>query len=508
MTSLTSASVHRLVAGNWLDRALAFAAPGLALRRIRERRALELLSNYEGARGGRRTEGWITAGTDPNATIGPDLRLLRERSHDLIRNNPHARSAKVKICSHAVGTGLIPQADTGDDGLNKRIDAAFERFCDECDSAGQLDFYGIQRMGVESMFESGAALVRRRTRRASDGLHVPLQYQVLEPDHIDLGKEENGSGGVTIQGIARDAIGALAGYWLFTQHPGAVTQNFRTGNFTSKFIPATEVIHAYPHERPGQEHGVPFLAPAMMLLRDMDEYNEAEILRAKVQACLAVSITQPEDPDGHTVAPSGTEQGTGKRIEYVRPAMFVYGKPGEVVDFKAPAGHASFAEFMKLEQHLMAIAVGMFYAQLTGDLSSVNWSSFRAGDRDFRAMIEAFRWLCVVPMLCDRLWQWFIDAAWLAGIIPVQNYRVTWTPPQFMSVDPLKDAAADEADMANGTLLWDESVARRGNDPNKHFEKLIARQKKLDQAGVVLAWDRRKVSAAGKSQDAPAVPQQ
>lgn len=486
---------------NWLDRSIAWVSPQAALRRAKARIAAELLSSYEGARMGRRTEGWITSGTDVNASIGPDLHKLRERSHDLIRNNPHARSAKTKICSHAVGTGLVPQADTGDPKLNVKIDGAFAQFADECDAAGQLDFYGILRMCVEGIFESGETIVRRRLRRPSDGFTVGLQYQVLEADHIDLNhNESNDFGGLTIQGVARDGIGALAGYWMFPNHPGAQLSNFKFSSTMSKFVKASEIIHAFPHERPGQEHGVPLLAPAMILLNDMQDYNETEILRAKIQACLAIAVSQVEDPSGSTLAPTAIEQASGKRLEYMRPGMIVYGKPGETIDMKAPAGHANFAEFMKLEQHLMAIAVGMFYAQLTGDLSDVNWASYRAGDRDFRAMIEAFRWLCIIPMLADKMWRWFIDAAWLNGVIPAQKYGVTWTPPQFMSVDPKKDAEADEADMANGTLVWDEAVARRGNDPSKQMASIVARQKQLDQDGVVFAWDRRKVDNKGTTQ--------
>jgi len=178
----------------------------------------------------------------------------------------------------------------------------------------------------------------------------------------------------------------------------------------------------------------------------------------------------------------------------------MYGRNGEKAEGFIPQGHANFAEYMRFEQHLAAVGVDMFYAQLSGDLASVNWSSFRAGDRDFRAAIEAFRWLCVIPMLCRPMWRWFIDAAFMAGRIPVQNYGVRWTPPQFLSVDPKKDAEADEYDLANGGLTYPEFVARKGDDPQKHFDMIIKWQKKFDDAGVVFAWDRRKVTASGAKQ--------
>ena len=48
---------------NWIDRAIGAVAPGAALRRLRQRQALGLMQRaYEGAKVGRRTDGWVTAG--------------------------------------------------------------------------------------------------------------------------------------------------------------------------------------------------------------------------------------------------------------------------------------------------------------------------------------------------------------------------------------------------------------------------------------------------------------
>jgi hypothetical protein len=41
-------------------------------------------------------------------------------------------------------------------------------------------------------------------------------------------------------------------------------------------------------------------------------------------------------------------------------------------------------------------------------------------------------------------------------------------------------------------------VARRGGDPEKQLKLIAEWQKKADDAGVVFAWDRRKVGPAAK----------
>src|SRR5512144_1235180 len=96
---------------NWLDRTIGFVAPAAALRRARHRAAMVALArNYEGARVGRRTEGWVVAGTSANAEIGTALSRLRDRSRDLVRNNPYAAKAVQALLSNLVGTGILPRA--------------------------------------------------------------------------------------------------------------------------------------------------------------------------------------------------------------------------------------------------------------------------------------------------------------------------------------------------------------------------------------------------------------
>ena len=153
---------------NWMDHAIASVAPRMAARRVLARQAFETLTRgYDGASKGRRTEGWRAPGSSADTEIGVAGALLRDRMRDLVRNNPHAAKAVAVLVNNIVGAGIMPRAASGDEALDRKVDALFERWTADCDADGQLDFYGLQTLICREMVEAGEVLVRRRLRRAS-----------------------------------------------------------------------------------------------------------------------------------------------------------------------------------------------------------------------------------------------------------------------------------------------------------------------------------------------------
>jgi lambda family phage portal protein len=328
---------------------------------------------YEGAKPGRRTEGWVATGSGANAEIGPALGRLRDRSRDLVRNNPYAAKAVTALVSNMVGTGLMPRAVAEDAGVAARADRLWTAFAAAADADGLTDFAGLQALIARSLVESGEVLVRLLERRSEDGLPVPLQLQVLEADHLDsLRTGALGDGGHILQGVEFDALGRRRAYWLFPAHPGEA----RGGALVSSRIPARHVLHLFERLRPGQVRGVPWFAPAMLKLRDLDAYDEAELVRKKIEACFAAFVTgvQDEETLGRArIEPDGT------RVETFEPGMIEYLEPGRDVRFAAPAASGGYAEYLRLQLHAVAAGVGLTYELMTGDLSQVNYSRSARG---------------------------------------------------------------------------------------------------------------------------------
>jgi len=488
---------------NWFDRTLASVAPGMAARRVLARQAFETLSQaslsrgYDGASKGRRTDGWRTSAASADTEIAMAGALLRDRMRDLVRNNPHAAKAVSVLVNNIVGAGIMPRAATGNENLDKTVNALWDRWTRKCDADGQLNFYGLQTLICREMVEGGEVMVRRRMRKPVDGLEVPLQLQILESDFLDASRNGITSGNRrSVQGVEFDAIGTRQSYWLFPEHPGNAFATLN-GRLQSKPVPARDIAHIYEKQRV-QVRGVPWGAPVIRTLRDLDDYEVAEIVRKKTEACVT-AIVFGDDESQQGIAPTVVDA-DGNQVEQFEPGLIAYARGGKDIRFNQPAATGGYAEYKRANLHTVAAGFRVPYELLTGDLSQVNYSSIRAGLVEFRRMIDAVQWQLFVPMVCQPIWDWFTEAAWAAGKIPDANVSVEWSPPKFEAVDPLKDAMAALLAMRSGTMTLAEAIAMQGRNPDAVLAEIASMNAKLDELGIVLDSDPRRVTKTGVAQ--------
>lgn len=473
----------------WLDNVIGWMSPSWGVRRLAARHSLDQIRAYEGAKNGRRTSGWQTSGASANAEIATSLPKLRERSRALCRDNPYAVAALEALVSNAVGTGIVPKF------ADAKAAALFKQWSAQCDAEGQLDFYGLQALAARAIFESGEVLLRFRARRPEDGLAVPLQLQVLEPDYLDSTKTQDlPDGGYIISGVEFSPIGKLLGYWLFNRHPGEIAG--LAMRFESRFVPSSEVRLVYERTRPGQVRGVPKLAPVLLKLRDLDDYEDAELMRKKIEACFAAFVTS-SDPN-RSLGQDQQASGTGPRRNKLAPGQIEYLKPGEAVEFGHPSPSGGYGDYTRTQLRAAAAGIGVTYEQLTHDLSQVNYSSARVGLLEFRRVTERWQWLTFIPLFCQPVAERFLVAAELAGKLPKAGGAVDWTTPKWDWVDPVKDVTGELLEIAAGLKSWQEGVRRRGYDPDQNLKELAEDQKKFEDHKVGVQISDLVLGAAGR----------
>ena len=468
---------------SWLDRTIAAVAPAWAVQRGMARMQLDVLRKYEAAEQGRRQSGWKAGSGSANAEVLPSLATTRNRARQMVRDNEYAKSAVRTLANSIVGsTGInvIPE--------NKTERRFWAEWTEVCDADGQLDFGGMQRLAARSWKEGGEALVRRRWRRPEDGLVVPMQIQLLEPDHLDHGKTGIDGNFVDIMGVRYDRLGARVGYWLFAEHPGELALAARA--LQSKLVPASEIIHLYSKDRISQVRGISELAVSLMRMRDLDGYEEAELVRKKIEACFTAFVTT-DSPRMH-VGDLKKEEGAGSSparvTEKVSPGLIKYLTQGESVTFGSPQASGGYGEYTATQLHAIAVGAGVTYAQLTGDTSRSNYTSHRAGLVQFNQLIESEQWLTFIPMFIRPIRRWWREAAQLNGI-KVGNKPDRITTPKKPMVDPLKDTLADKEEIRAGLKSLSEALRERGMDPESVFAEIKSEREALAVLQLVFDTD-------------------
>lgn len=464
-------------------------------------------AQYDGATQGRRAAGWRRTLLDANGELSPAaMGALRGIARDLVRNNPFAARGVSAIANNLVGTGITFQIYRAGQ-IDQRLTDLARRHFDglTCDASGRHDLYGLQLQAARAIVESGAVLLRRRWRRVSDGLPVPFQLQVLEPDYIDpsrngaLASAPGVNGGYVIHGVQFSPIGQREGYWLYAGHPGGGTSR----SLGSSFVAAEDVAHVFRADRPEQEHGATWFAPIVLRMKDFSDYEDAQLSRQKIAASWA-GFVYGEDGTDANPALLGQEDGVEREpIDFVEGGTVSYLGQNERIEFPDPPGVDGYADYTRVSLRAIAAGLGVPYEALTGDLSNVNFSSGRMGWLEFQRSLAAWQWDMFIPQFCDSAARWFLQAAEMIGE-DVRGAAFEWTPPGREMIDPATEISSTRDAIRAGLDTISAAAKRRGVDPDKFLAEFKADMDKLDELGLVLDSDPRKVSAAGLMQARPA----
>jgi len=416
----------------------------------------------------RRLRGWNPPLENINALVASGGPRLLARARELVVTNGYAANACEAFAANLVGDGIKPSSLIEDGPVRDRVQRLWLAWTDEADADGLTDFYGLQAMVAREMFVAGECFVRMRPRRAEDGLLVPFQLQLLQSEMLPFEKTETAANGNRIRcGIEFDAIGRRVAYHFRRTHPGDSTDQ-RVAVPETVRVPAEDVLHIYRPLDAGQIRGLPHVAPAMVRLFLLDQYDDAELDRKKTAAMFAGFITKtaPEDPMmGETQADLD-----GAAIASLEPGTMQVLLPGEDVKFSAPADVGGGYEAFQYRTLLaVSASLGLPYHLVTGDTARANYSSLRAELVEFRRRVQQLQHGVIAHQLCRPVWRRWLETAQLAGRLdhladPVAARAVQWIPPRWDWVDPLKDIQAQVLAMEAGITSRRKVVEATGYD--------------------------------------------
>jgi lambda family phage portal protein len=459
------------------------------------RKAIPLIKrSFKGASGGRLFADFFSSSASADQELKQALVTLRNRSRELSRNDAYVSRYLNLLTSNVVGASGIRvnskarDADgTLDQVANTIIESAWKKFSKKgnCTVDGQQSMIDCQKMFIEALARDGEVLVRQITDPASE---FGYRLEFLEADHlIDTKNETFTNGNRIVMGVEIDARRKPVAYHLYKNHPS----DLGTGQSNETIrVPAEEVIHAFIRQRPEQTRGYPFVASVMSNIKMLNGYYEAEIVAARVSSAKMGFFTTPAG-DGYV---GDDLQDDYTPISNAEAGVFEQLPAG--MDFKPfdPAHPTTaFDSFSTAVLRSIASGLNISYHSLSNDLSSVNYSSLRAGsleDRDQYRMLQKF----MVEHFVEPVFRsWLKNAMTKSMNLPIQKYDkfadgVSFIPRSWGWVDPQREMAAHIAGLQNGIVTYQDIEASYGRDVEELFEQHDREQKLAEQYNIKTAF--------------------
>lgn len=429
---------------------------------------------------------WVlSAVQSPDQEIKGNLRTLRNRARDLVRNNAHAARYLDYAVDNVIGNqGIRLQAhvqqadDSLNEDVNRRIERAWKEWCKPGNASadGRMSWLDIQALGVRSWEQDGEALIQMipgfRGNRFWFTLHP------LDPDQLDetLNRQAGNGRNEIRMGVEIDRRGRPVAYHIWDHHPSEHRDKRR------RRVPADQIIHLYDRYRPGQTRGYTRFAPVLMTQKMLDGYEEAEVVAARVAASKGGFFTR--DPES-ILEPRIESESQDDDFEMdLEPGVYrtvPLGYQFQSVDPTHPT--TAFAEFQKAMVRRFSVGLGASYNVLSGDLEDVNFSSIRAG-----LLAERDTWrrrqTKVIEHLHERIYPVWLQWALTSGALELDSMNAAdwseanWLPRGWPWVDPVKDLQAAALELRLKLTTWSELAGSRGRD----FQEILQDQKREREA--------------------------
>lgn len=493
---------------NLLDRAIAAVSPSWAMKRYAARSMMAMTGGYGGASYRENLAYWQPGVGDANSDSIRDLRELRARSRDLVRNSPIAGGAIDTQVTHVVGTGLTLQSriNTAVLGIDDDVASEWQQNTEQrfmlwaesefADAMSQQNFYEIQDLAFRSRLESGDSFVLL-TQVSRDAWPFKLALQVIEADRVS-NPDGRSDTETIVAGIEKDGSGAPVAIHVCNRHPGQYTIS-KDMKWTRVAIRGTSgrrnVVHLMRKLRPGQTRGIPELAPIIEQLKQLTRYSQAEVDAAVNSAALALFAKMDPETFGELFddeAQKGYIDSAKRWDGTVRSGAVVNLLPGESIENPLQnRPNPNFDAFVSAVMRQIGIGLNIPYEVLTKHFQS-SYSAARA------ALLDAWRtfkirreWLA--SKLCQPVYEeWLADEV-ANGNIQAPGFftdalvRAAWCGAKWSgdgpgAIDPLKEAEAAGKRMEIGlTTLSEEIVAYDGGDwQTKHRQQVEEREARAE----------------------------
>lgn len=414
---------------------------------------------FDAAAGGRRWDARPAFGRTGPETLAASA-PIRSRARHSYANDPYARNGVDAIVTAAVGFGIKTESAHPDPATREALGRFFNRWSERADAEGRTTLAGLQREIVRALKVDGEAFAAMES--GADGLP---RLRIIPAELVDESYTRDlDGGGYAVAGVEFNAAGERVAYHIYRDRPTDVFASLRPADR----IPADRILHVVEPLGAGQVRGVSALAPVLLRLSELDQLEDALLVKEKVSAMLMAFLV---DTNGTGSDSPFEGEGEGSLMESgLEPGTMKFLPSGWDVRLSQPQQAANSAEFLAHQIRAIAAGLGVPVHLVDGNLAQANYSSLRAGSVAFRQRVEALQWTTLAPQFLAPVWESAITAGVLSGLFAARDFESNagdylaceHFPPPLPWVDPKKDIEAEELAIKAGLKSRRQAVAERG----------------------------------------------
>lgn len=479
---------------SWLDSIIGFFSPEAAAKREAWKQAWEEMRSYDAGNHSRINANWWATNQSAEFTDRYERDIVRARARDLERNSDMMNSVIGPFVRNVVGKGLILQAETPTESLNKQIETLWRIWCKKrnCDVTGTQSLNQMLRMAVRRKKVDGGILFLKCYTGTGP---VPFQLQAIEVDELDSSQvTPKHTGNKVVGGIEYNRHNAPVGYWIKQYEIDGLSVS------QPVYKKAEDVIFYFSKRRPSQLREMSDASQTLTRIRDANEFMSAVSVKQRIEACLAIFIKRayPTAGLGRSAMDSG-----GPRVSYdgkqLTPGMIKEMNVGDEIQVVNPQGQATdAASYIKLQQRMIGAGQGLSYEATSRDMSGTTYSSARQGLIEDGVTYSEEEELLAEVM--DEIYETFLISAVLAGALNIPSFwsdkekyfAHSFVKPPKDWIDPTKETTATKIALQTGQKTFKQVAAENGSDWRKQVDDICevlqyAKDKhSVDLGGVIL----------------------
>lgn len=408
---------------------------------------------------------------------GDRTRLLG-LSRKLFYNNAIVRSAIRDKATYSVGSGITPQANSGDPAWDDAAEAWWADWSKSPEISGRHDMRRLQMLISEAVDRDGEIFcILTNKGEGTPAVQIVESHRVANPpDKLDQ----------IVDGVTLDRYARPLAYH--------VVEGDNYNQRTSRAIKADLMLHVYEPERPDQVRGYPAVAVALNNLLDRDELLRFEMQAAKIGSSIGLVIQNATGATGAEGFFGDLSKQNGESLtrETVfgggmiprlkateRVESFMMNRPNEKLD-------------AHLEQYIRAAALGL------GLPYEFIWDTSAVGGVAQRFIIQkaarafAARQDVLIASFLGKLWTYAIANAISSGQLPANpNWRrVEWQTPRSITVDVGREAQARRDDVKAGLMTLADYFGEQGLNWKEAVAEIAAERQYAAALGVTVGMER------------------